>query len=263
MRHDVFISYASSDKIVADAICNALEQRAVRCWIAPRDVLPGNVWAEAIVAAISSCRAMVLIVSEATNRSAHIAREVERAADREVVIVPFRVSDAKLTGSLEYFLQSRHWLDAMTPPLEAHIGRLCEVVSRLLSPTDAERQVDVSPVTGARAWIDTRPHSVRKVARPAFKWALAVCSAIALFALYYALSPSTEMEVTIESNPPGAWIHVNGVQTGQKTPSPVKLKAGENHLTLQLDGIGHDALLMVKSDQIEVYAPPDPRGNGW
>jgi hypothetical protein len=134
MGHDVFISYASPDKVVADAICAALEQKGTRCWVAPRDVLPGQVWATAIIDAISSCRVMVLIVSDATNRSAHVAREVERAADREVVIVPFRVCDAKLTGSLEYFLQSRHWLDAITPPLEAHIARLGEVVARLLSP---------------------------------------------------------------------------------------------------------------------------------
>jgi hypothetical protein len=134
MGHDVFVSYPSPDKTIADAICGALEQNGIRCWVAPRDVLPGQVWAAAIVEAISACRVMVLIVSEATDRSTHVAREVERAADRELVIVPFRVCDAKLNGTLEYFLQSRHWLDAMTPPLEAHIARLCDVVSRLLAP---------------------------------------------------------------------------------------------------------------------------------
>lgn len=41
VNHDVFISYASSDKPVADAVCAALEQRGIRCWIAPRDILPG------------------------------------------------------------------------------------------------------------------------------------------------------------------------------------------------------------------------------
>jgi hypothetical protein len=140
MSHDVFISYASTDKATADAICSALEQKGIRCWVAPRDVLPGQVWAAAIVEAIAVCRVMVLIVSGATNRSTHVNREVELAADRELVIVPFRICDAKLNGSLEYFLQSRHWLDAMTPPLEAHISRLCEVVSRLLSATAGGRR---------------------------------------------------------------------------------------------------------------------------
>lgn len=40
-RHDVFISYAAADKPVADAACATLESRKIRCWIAPRDVVPG------------------------------------------------------------------------------------------------------------------------------------------------------------------------------------------------------------------------------
>jgi len=152
MRHDVFISYPSSDKAVADAICSSLEQKGIRCWIAPRDVVPGREWAAAIVEAIAACRVMVLVVSQATVHSAHVAREVERATDREVVIVPFRVCDAKLSGSLEYFLQSRHWLDAITPPVEAHIGRLCEVVSRLLLPDEFDRP-QVAPADPIRVTV--------------------------------------------------------------------------------------------------------------
>jgi len=36
MAHDVFVSYASGDKPVADAVCSTLESHGVRCWIAPR-----------------------------------------------------------------------------------------------------------------------------------------------------------------------------------------------------------------------------------
>ena len=38
----VFISYASQDKAVAEAVCQALEKAGVACWIAPRDVVPGE-----------------------------------------------------------------------------------------------------------------------------------------------------------------------------------------------------------------------------
>ena len=49
MAHDVFISYSSHDKPTADAICARLESSGLRCWITPRDVLPGMEWAEAII----------------------------------------------------------------------------------------------------------------------------------------------------------------------------------------------------------------------
>lgn len=45
MAHDVFISHSSKDKSVADAVCSMLEQHRVRCWIAPRNVIPGKNYA--------------------------------------------------------------------------------------------------------------------------------------------------------------------------------------------------------------------------
>ena len=54
MAHDVFISYSSKDKLIADAACAILESKGIRCWIAPRDILPGADWGESIVDALES-----------------------------------------------------------------------------------------------------------------------------------------------------------------------------------------------------------------
>jgi hypothetical protein len=134
MSHDVFISYSTQDKATADAACAALESRGVRCWIAPRDVLPGRNWGEAIIDAISRAKAMVLVYSAHANASTQVQREVERAASKDVVIVPFRVENAPLGGAMEYFLSSPHWLDAFPPPTDQYFGRLVETVQKLLPP---------------------------------------------------------------------------------------------------------------------------------
>src|SRR5882672_2256836 len=63
MQFDAFISYSTQDKATADAACAALEAAGIRCWIAPRDILPGADWGAAILDALDSCRAMVLIFS--------------------------------------------------------------------------------------------------------------------------------------------------------------------------------------------------------
>ena len=44
MAHDVFISHSHHDKIAADLVCACLEAKKIRCWIAPRDILPGISW---------------------------------------------------------------------------------------------------------------------------------------------------------------------------------------------------------------------------
>jgi len=132
MAHDVFISYSSADKSVADAVCAALEQRKIRCWIAPRDILPGTNWSERIVRAIGESKVMVLIFSSPANKSEQIKREVERAVHKAIPILPFRIENVLPSGDLEYFLSLPHWLDAMTPPLEGHIQSLCQTVQALL-----------------------------------------------------------------------------------------------------------------------------------
>jgi hypothetical protein len=133
MAHDIFISYSSKDKPVADAVCARLESRAIRCWIAPRDVPPGANYGGAIIDAIQGSRVMVLVLSASANVSPHIPNEIERAVSYGVAILPFRIEDVKPAKSLDLFIGSVHWLDALTPPLERHLDRLADSASKLLS----------------------------------------------------------------------------------------------------------------------------------
>jgi Skp family chaperone for outer membrane proteins len=139
MAHDVFISYSSQDKPVADAVCAAVEAAAVRCWIAPRDVQPGRSFSGEITRAIQRSKVMVLIFSAHSNASEQVLREVQLAANAHLHIVQFRIQDVVPSDDLEYYLSTPHWLDALSPPLEAHLGRLEKSVKALLemTPPDA------------------------------------------------------------------------------------------------------------------------------
>jgi len=56
MPRDVFVSYSSQDKPVADAICACIEESGVEVWIAPRNILPPRSYGEAIIDAIAAAR---------------------------------------------------------------------------------------------------------------------------------------------------------------------------------------------------------------
>ena len=144
MNFDVFISYPHQDKPTADAACAILEATGIRCWIAPRDISPGAEWAASIVEAIDHCRAFVLIFSSHANRSKQVHREVQQAFDREIPVLPLRVENVPPAGTLAYFVGPVHWLDALAPPLEAHLQRLAEIVCLLLEkmPQRTERHAD-------------------------------------------------------------------------------------------------------------------------
>src|SRR5579871_6002555 len=132
MAHDVFISYSSKDKTAADATCAVLEGRGIRCWMAPRDIIPGADWGESIIDAIHESRAFILVFSANANESVQIKREVERAINKGTPVIPLRIANVVPAKSLEYFLSTPHWLDAFTPPLERHLNYLADVIQSVL-----------------------------------------------------------------------------------------------------------------------------------
>jgi CRP-like cAMP-binding protein len=130
---DVFISYAHQDKSTADLVCRTLEDHAVKCWIAPRDILPGMSWSEAIIEGIEESHIVLLIFSEAANESPQVCREIERAVHKGVAVLPLRVENVAPDKEFEYFLGAVHWLDAWEPSVETHLPHLIETVTTMLN----------------------------------------------------------------------------------------------------------------------------------
>lgn len=152
--HEVFLSYSSSDKKFADAICHALESASIRCWVAPRDIRPSEDWAEAIINAMDQASIFVLVFSSHSNSSAQVRREVERAVNKGLYILPFRIENVPLSKSMEYFISSQHWLDAMTGDLDAHLVHLRDSVLAVLEPVPAAaptvvRKAEMAAAPGA------------------------------------------------------------------------------------------------------------------
>src|SRR5262245_20476535 len=124
MAHDVFISYSSKNRAAADTVCRELEARGIKCWMAPRDIVAGIPWAESIIDALETSKAMLLLFTAAANSSVQIEREVERAVHKNVPVVPLRLEDVVPTRTMEYFISATHWFDAIEPPIESHIDPL-------------------------------------------------------------------------------------------------------------------------------------------
>ncbi|MFL5243116.1 MAG: toll/interleukin-1 receptor domain-containing protein [Gemmataceae bacterium] len=142
---DVFLSYSSKDKAIADAACAALEARDLRCWVAPRDIIPGNEWGAAIIEGIEQSQSMVLVFSDNANTSQQVMREVERAVHRGMPIIPFRIEDVPASKNMEYFISCHHWMDAFDGSMEEHLDQLARTVRSLLAGKDAASQSSKLP----------------------------------------------------------------------------------------------------------------------
>lgn len=124
MSLHVFISHSSEDREVAQQVCDMIEERGLKCWIAPRNIVPGREYASEIIDAINGCGALVLVLTENANSSKFVAKEVERAVDRGKPVIPLRVREVMPGKSLELFISSSHWIDAFTSPMDAKMDQL-------------------------------------------------------------------------------------------------------------------------------------------
>jgi hypothetical protein len=138
-EYDVFISYSSQDKIIADAICATLENRKIRCWIAPRNVPMDKPFGTAVVNAIRGSRSFVLVLSEGSSNSASVLREVSEAFDNGIPIVPFRIQDVEPSEKLSFYIKSLYCLDAIRPPIERNLAKLADAIQALL-PVSADAE---------------------------------------------------------------------------------------------------------------------------
>ncbi|WP_169303049.1 toll/interleukin-1 receptor domain-containing protein [Thalassotalea mangrovi] len=129
---DVFISYSNKDKNIANQISSKLESVQLKCWIAPRDLKPGEDWASGIVRGIDGCACMIVVLSNSSNCSNHVLREVERAVSSGVPIIPFKIDDVLPSDAMDYFLKVSHWLDAQDMKLDVAIETLSNNVATIL-----------------------------------------------------------------------------------------------------------------------------------
>lgn len=136
MIHDVFISYASEDREVAERVCVQLEAQGIGCWMAPRDIRPGDVYSGAIINAIDHSRALVLIFSSFSNESPHVLQEVGRAVTGSIAVFPFRIQDVPVSRNMGHYLGIPVWTDGFNPPLEKQINRFVDRVKMLLEGRD-------------------------------------------------------------------------------------------------------------------------------
>jgi len=199
VSHDVFISYCTEDAPVAEAVCGALESAGIKCWIAPRDVRPGENWGRSIIKAIAGSKLMVLVFSGHTNTSRHVNNEIERAVSHRITILPFRIEKVQPSEDLELFISSCHWLDAYTPPLDAKIAQLVAAVRGVIGGEPAGVSAPQTPARTSAAPIETKtasPATTRGSKLPLVASA-AVALAAAGGAAFYFLR-------TDDAPPPGA-----------------------------------------------------------
>ena len=129
---DIFISHSSKDSAIAEIVCAQLEQKGFTCWIAPRNIIPGSEWAASISKAIFDASAVLLIYSENSAQSTQVPKELSLAESRRIFVIPYKIDNAELTGSFEYYLTGSHWIVADPANNDYKIEELSAIVAGIM-----------------------------------------------------------------------------------------------------------------------------------
>ena len=148
-RKEVFISYSTKNPGEASFVCRKLEKAGMRCWIAPRDLLPGTNFADNIEAALANARLLVLILSHASATSPWVEGEVNTAFSSGLPILVYRIDDVVPDGSLKVMIENFPTLSS-EGDFEKDAGTLVYNAMIFTGRAEAPEGYDVSAFAPAR-----------------------------------------------------------------------------------------------------------------
>ena len=104
MSAEVFISYAAKDRTRVLDLVERLRTAGVSVWIDQMGIEGATMWSQEIVAAIRSCKVLILAISENSAGSENVVKEVALASEGRKRILPVYIEQAEIPESMAYQL---------------------------------------------------------------------------------------------------------------------------------------------------------------
>lgn len=102
----VFISYSTANQSSADAFRNLLSKHGYGTWMAPYDIPAGRKYAEVINKAIKGCDCFALLLTNQSQDSVWVAKEVERAVHYRKLLIPISLENVVLNDEFEFYIST-------------------------------------------------------------------------------------------------------------------------------------------------------------
>lgn len=129
---EVFISYSTTDKKVADSIVDHLEQHEIECFIAPRDIEGGENYAKRLVKALDECLLVLLVASKRTNESDHVLNEIDIVIEKKIPILPIFIEEYELNDELRYYIGRKQRIMAVEHDIATYLPAILSAVEERL-----------------------------------------------------------------------------------------------------------------------------------
>ena len=154
MKKDVFISYSSTDFDTVNSIKVVLETNQISCWMAPSSIPPGSSYAYEIPNAIKNCTIFLLMLSERSQVSQWVPKELSLALSAGKIVLPYMIERCELTDTFNFFLtdvQRFEIFESQSENLKHLINRIkaecCLASPKIILPNDDKSMnIEVEPI---------------------------------------------------------------------------------------------------------------------
>ena len=186
---DIFISYKAEEYDEAEWVRSTLEQNGISCWMAPECIAGGSNYAREIPKAIRECKVFVLILSEKSQGSQWVPRELDQAINEKKTIMPFMLENCALRDDFSFYLSNVQRYEAYANKSAA----MEKMVREIRALIQAKSEHDCVPEQKADETKDGKPQTEaadfvweEHQAQEKKKWIPAVIGGIAAAALILA-----------------------------------------------------------------------------
>ena len=133
---DVFISYKAEDYEKALWVKTELEKQKISCWMAPESIPGGSNYAVEIPRAIRGCTAFVIVMTNHTQDSIWVPKELDQAINAGKMILPYLWENVALRDDFSFYLSNVQ----RYPAYENKEREMKRLVTRIQAALDARGQ---------------------------------------------------------------------------------------------------------------------------
>lgn len=102
----VFISYSSKDTQQVEAVIKMLKEAGISYFKAPEMIPVGSNYAREIPRVICECKVFLLIITEESQKSIWVEKEIDYAINNKKTIVPIMMCQGELSGMFKFYLNN-------------------------------------------------------------------------------------------------------------------------------------------------------------
>lgn len=145
----VFISYSSKDISFVEQLIKLFQDNGISYWKAPEMIPAGSNYAKEIPKAIDSCDVFVLVLSETSQNSIWVEKEVDVAICSRKKMIPIMIDETPLNDLYRFYLNN---VQMISLPLESEVAieqkavwdKILNIITQKIKECEDDRRIRAS-----------------------------------------------------------------------------------------------------------------------